>query len=75
MLNMDVRERLLRDDILNSGMEESGVRGSSLGMVIHERHFSKYDYWFWDFYGTTRPAQVLTYEGVPLVTVYERPAP
>ena len=73
MLNMDVREHLLRDDITNSGMEEAGVRGSTLGMVIHERHFAKYDYWFWDFYGTTRPSYVLGYEGVPLVTVYERP--
>lgn len=73
MLNMDVREKLLRGDLQNSGMEEAGVRGSSLGLVIHERHFAKYDYWFWDDYGTTRPAHVLTDEGVPLVTVYQRP--
>ena len=42
-------------------------------MVIHEMHFNKYEYWIWDFYGTTRPALVLDDEGVPLVTLYERP--
>jgi 4-amino-4-deoxy-L-arabinose transferase-like glycosyltransferase len=75
MLNMDIREHLLRPDLMNSGMEENGVRGSSIGLVIHEKHFAKYDYWFWDAYGTTRPAFVLTDEGVPIVTVYQRPSP
>jgi hypothetical protein len=73
ILNMDVREKLLRDDILDTGLEEPGVRQSSTAMVIHERHFSKYEYWIWDFYGTARPSLVLADEGVPLVTVYERP--
>jgi Fe-S cluster assembly protein SufD len=65
MLNMDVREGLLRPDLMNSGMEEAGVKGSSYGLVIHERHFAKYDYWFWDFYGITRPAFVLDDIGGP----------
>jgi hypothetical protein len=73
ILNMDVREKLLRDDVMNTGLEEPGVRGSTIAMVIHEKHFDKYEYWIWDFYGTTRPSLVLTDEGVPLVTVYERP--
>jgi hypothetical protein len=42
-------------------------------MVIHEKHFNKYEYWIWDFYGTTRPDLVLTDEDVPIVTVYRRP--
>ena len=42
-------------------------------MVIHEKHFNKYEYWIWDFYGTARPSLVLDDEGVPIVTVYERP--
>ena len=73
ILNMDVREKLLRPDILNTGLEEPGVRQSTLALVIHERHFNKYEYWIWDFYGTARPSQVLTLEGVPIVTLYERP--
>ena len=72
ILNMDVREHLLRGDIGNTGLEEPGVRASQIAMVIHEKHFNKYEYWIWDFLGTTRPSLVLTDEDVPLVTVYER---
>jgi 4-amino-4-deoxy-L-arabinose transferase-like glycosyltransferase len=72
-LNMDVREKRLRNDIGNTPLEEPGVRASDIALVIHERHFSKYEYWIWDFYGTARPSLVLDDEGVPIVTVYQRP--
>jgi hypothetical protein len=72
-LNMDVRTGRLRPDLRNTGLEEPGVRASDIAMVIHEKHFNKYEYWIWDFYGTTRPSLVLDDEGVPIVTVYERP--
>lgn len=72
-LNMDVREGRLRPDIRNTGLEEPGVKASDIAMVIHEMHFRKYEYWIWDFYGTARPSLVLDDEGVPIVTVYERP--
>ncbi|MDB4967542.1 MAG: hypothetical protein JWN44_3231 [Myxococcales bacterium] len=72
-LNMYVRENRLRPDIVNTGLEEPGVRASDIAMVIHEKHFNKYEYWIWDFYGTARPSLVLDDEGVPIVTVYERP--
>jgi hypothetical protein len=72
-LNMDVREYRLRPDIRNTGLEEPGVKASDIAMVIHEKHFDKYEYWIWDFYGTARPSLVLDDEGVPIVTVYERP--
>jgi hypothetical protein len=72
-LNMDVREGRLRADIQNTPLEEPGVHASNIAMVIHEKHFDKYEYWIWDFYGTTRPSLVLDDEGVPIVTVYERP--
>ncbi len=64
---------LLRMDIRDTGLEEPGVKASDLALVIHEKHFNKYEYWIWDFYGTAQPAQVLDYEGVPIVTAYERP--
>ena len=54
-------------------LEEPGVKASDIAMVIHEKHFRKYEYWIWDFYGTARPSLVLDDEGVPIVTVYERP--
>jgi hypothetical protein len=70
---MDVREGRLRPDIGNTPLEEPGVKASDIAMVIHEKHFNKYEYWIWDFYGTARPSLVLDDEGVPIVTVYERP--
>ncbi|MFO0577176.1 MAG: glycosyltransferase family 39 protein [Polyangia bacterium] len=69
------REGLLRRDVYDAGIEEPGVRASETAMVVLERHFNKYEYWIWDAYGTTQPSYVLTHEGVPLVTVYERPEP
>ncbi len=72
-LNMHMRVGRLRTDLRNSGMEEPGVKSSEIAMVIHEKHFNKYEYWIWDFYGTTKPSVVLDHLGVPIVTVYERP--
>ena len=72
-LNMDVREGRLRPDVYNTQLEEPGVKQSNIAMVIHEKHFDKYEYWIWDAYGTARPSLVLDDEGVPIVTVYERP--
>jgi hypothetical protein len=72
-LNMYVRTGILRDDVWNTGLEEPGVKASNIAMVIHEKHFNKYEYWIWDFYGTARPSVVLDDEGVPVVTLYERP--
>lgn len=67
-----LRDGLLREDIRYAGMERGAIRASSHAMVIHELHFAKYDYWIWDAYGSPRPSRVLTLDGVPLVTVYER---
>jgi hypothetical protein len=72
-LRMHQREGRLRTDQRDSGMEEPGVEHSDVAMVIHEKHFNKYEYWIWDFYGTAQPARVLDHEGVPIVTVYQRP--
>jgi len=74
-INLYVRTGQARADLRNTGLEEPGVKASDLGIVIHEKHFAKYEYWFWDFYGTTRPSVVLTHEDVPIVTLYERPRP
>ncbi len=62
-----------RRDLLNTQLEEPGVRASNIALVIHEKHFNKYEYWIWDFYDTIQPQLVLDLDGVPLVTVYQRP--
>lgn len=72
-LQMSQKDGLLRRDVYDSGMEEPGVRASDLALVIHEKHFNKYEYWIWDAFGTTQPSYVVTHEGVPVVTLYDRP--
>ena len=72
---MYLRDGRLRPDIRDPGLEEPAVRASDAALVIHERHFNKYEYMIWDAYHTLRPAQVLTLDGVPLVTAYRREAP
>jgi hypothetical protein len=67
-----LRERLLRPDIQDAGMEDPGIGGSDAALVIHEKHFDRYEYRIWSAYGTIQPAEVLTVDGVPLVTVYLR---
>ena len=74
-LQMSMKDHLLRRDLGDTGLEEPGVRASDLALVIHEKHFNKYEYWIWDAFHRTRPDAVLTHEGVPLVTLYRRPAP
>ena len=43
-------------------------------LVHHERHFAEVDYQVWAAFGTVQPVHVLTYDGVPIVSVYENPA-
>jgi hypothetical protein len=67
------RDGLLRKDIADVWqLEEPGMRQSSWALVIHEKHFNRYDPALWEIYGTLRPVHVLDLEGVPLVTVYHR---
>ena len=67
------RDGLMRKDIADVWqLEEPGMRQSDWALVIHEKHFNRYDPALWEIYGTLRPVQVLDLEGVPLVTVYHR---
>lgn len=73
MIAMYQRTGLLKRTIVDSGMEEPGIRAADYAIVIHEKHFNRYEYVIWEAFGTTRPLRVLAVEGVPLVTVYGRP--
>ena len=70
--NIYLREHRLRRDILDAGMEMDGVRASDTALLVHEKHFNKYEMMIWDAYRQVRPSYVLTLDGVPLVTVYQR---
>lgn len=65
-------EGLLAANLPDAGHERQGVTRSAIALVIHERHFNRHSYMIWDVYGTVRPAYVLTFQGVPLVSVYVR---
>lgn len=43
-------------------------------IVHHEQHINEIDYNIWTEYGVTAPAYVLTHDGVPIISVYKRPA-
>ncbi len=69
------REGLLSGKLPDAGREGAGVRRSKLALVVHELHFNRHDYMIWAAYGTVQPAFVLTFQGVPIVSVYRRPEP
>ena len=58
----------------DAGHEEQGIERSQYAIVIHEKHFNRHDYLVWKSYGTVRPVFVLRSGGVPIVSVYKRPA-
>ena len=66
--------RMLQTD----GRVRADLRGtltphdSKLGLYHHEQHMSRVEHQLWLLYGSTRPAAVGTYDGVPVVWVYRR---
>lgn len=42
-------------------------------IVHHELHMNEVDYQIWTAYGHPNPVEVLTYDGVPIVSVYANP--
>lgn len=58
----------------DSGHEDAGVARSERALVVHELHFNRHDYMIWKSYGTVQPVFVLRSDGVPIVSVYARPA-
>ncbi|MBW2293503.1 MAG: glycosyltransferase family 39 protein [Deltaproteobacteria bacterium] len=69
-----LREGLLRGDTRRVGgwPTPARVRGHDAAIVIHEKHFGWIDYTIWNAYGDVSPSRVLTLDGVPIVSVYEK---
>ncbi|HEX2689813.1 MAG TPA: glycosyltransferase family 39 protein [Kofleriaceae bacterium] len=65
---------LVPSTLLDAGWEQAGIDRSELAVVIHERHFNRHDYLIWNSYRTVQPIYVLASDGVPIVSVYRRPA-
>ena len=69
------REGRLKMSVGDTGYGEPGVERSTMGLLVHEKHWALFEGYVWDHYGTLKPAFVRTREGVPLVIGYERPKP
>jgi 4-amino-4-deoxy-L-arabinose transferase-like glycosyltransferase len=63
------RDGLLRDDIRVAW----DLATADYAIVHHEDHFDIVDFQIWEVYGRVDPVFVLTYDGVPIVSVYENP--
>jgi len=68
------RQGVIPRTLLDAGWEQGGIDRSELAIVIHELHFNRHDYLIWKAYGTVQPIYVLRSDGVPIVSVYRRPA-
>ena len=61
-------EGRIRGDLRASG----GPSDSQYAIVQHELHMNEVDYSIWEAYKTTAPAYVVTHDGVPIDSIYER---
>lgn len=65
---------LSRDGLLRSDIRASfGLGDADYAIVHHEDHFNVVDYQIWEAWGRVAPVYVLTYDGVPIVSVYRNP--
>ena len=49
------------------------IPGSNFALYHHEEHMQTIEYQIWGSYGTTRPAYLGVYDGVPIIYVYAKP--
>jgi 4-amino-4-deoxy-L-arabinose transferase-like glycosyltransferase len=63
------RDGLLAPNILPT----PNIADADFALVHHEHHFAEVDQQIWTTWGSTRPVHVLTYDGVPIISVYENP--
>lgn len=67
-------QMLQRDDRLDPSIRATGdIVNADYAIVHHEHHFVEVDYQIWVAWGRVSPVHVLTYDGVPIISVYENP--
>jgi len=63
-----------RDGMLPENIRATGnMVAADYVLVHHEHHFAEVDFQAWVAFDTVQPVRVLTYDGVPIVSVYENP--
>jgi hypothetical protein len=60
---------IVRRDIRSANRPEE----ADYSILHHELHMIHNETWIWNAYHAIAPVHVLTYQGVPIVSVYERP--
>lgn len=71
----DAWRMLQRDGRLPENIRAAGdILSADYAIVHHEAHFNEVDYEIWQAYGHVSPDYVLTFDGVPIVSVYKRAA-
>jgi hypothetical protein len=67
-------EMLKRDGLLPRNIRiAANLSDADYVLVQHEHHMAEVDFQAWQAFGSVQPAHVLTYDGVPIVSVYEHP--
>jgi hypothetical protein len=67
-------EMLKRDGHLPDNIRVSGnLSEADYVLVQHEHHMAEVDFQAWQLFGSVQPVHVLTYDGVPIISVYEHP--
>ena len=64
---------LQRDGLLPSNISATNnFANADYVLVHHERHFAEVDFQAWVLNESVKPVHVLTYDGVPIISVYKR---
>ncbi|APS00696.1 hypothetical protein BCY86_08405 [Pajaroellobacter abortibovis] len=67
-------EQLLKENRIRSDLRGVGIPSEAdFALVQHELHMAEVDYQIWVAFGTVSPASVVTYEGVPILSIYRPP--
>jgi len=67
-------EMLKRDGYLPPNIRgASSLSEADYVLVHHEKHMVEVDFQAWQAFGSVQPVHVLTYDGVPIITIYEHP--
>ena len=67
-------EMLKRDGLLPANIRAEGrLTEADYVLVHHEHHFAEVDFQAWQAFGSVQPVHVLTYDGVPIISIYENP--
>jgi hypothetical protein len=70
----DAWSRMQEEGRVRRDLRAVGAPGEArFSLVQHELHMSEVDYSIWVAYGVDAPVYVVTHDGVPIVSVYERP--